>query len=141
MDFLLHLLNKSCLVMLCCQGLYRCPPSYQKVSHSVVSNSFRSQRLPIHGILQARNLEWVAIPFSRRSSQSRDNLGLPHCKWILYHLSHQGSPVIRSGLNWDVVTAGPQYGEPSGGRRPWASPGIGMYWCSMREHWCFLHPP
>ena len=26
----------------------------------------------VHGILQARILEWVAIPFSRRSSQSRD---------------------------------------------------------------------
>ena len=26
----------------------------------------------VHGILQARMLEWVAIPFSRRSSQPRD---------------------------------------------------------------------
>ena len=26
----------------------------------------------VHGILQARILEWVAIPFSRRSSQPRD---------------------------------------------------------------------
>ena len=26
----------------------------------------------IHGILQARILEWVAVPFSRRSSQPRD---------------------------------------------------------------------
>ena len=25
------------------------------------------------------------------------NLGLPHCRWILYHLSHQGSPRI---LKW-----------------------------------------
>ena len=22
----------------------------------------------------------------------RSNSGLPHCRWILYHLSHQGSP-------------------------------------------------
>ena len=22
------------------------------------------------------------------------NTGLPHCRWILYHLSHQGSPFI-----------------------------------------------
>ena len=27
---------------------------------------------PVHGILQARILEWVAIPFSRGSSQPRD---------------------------------------------------------------------
>ena len=26
----------------------------------------------VHGILQARILEWVAIPFSRESSQHRD---------------------------------------------------------------------
>ena len=37
------------------------------VSHSVVSGSLR---LP--GIFQARILEWVAIPFSRGSSQPRD---------------------------------------------------------------------
>ena len=41
-----------------------------------------------HGILQARILEWVAIPFSRASSWPRD---LPHYRQILNHLSHQGS--------------------------------------------------
>ena len=45
----------------------------------------------VHGIFQARVLEeWVAIPFSRGPSQSRDL----HCKQILYHLSHQGGPGI-----------------------------------------------
>ena len=34
----------------------------------------------VHGILQARILEWVAISFSRVSSQRRDRTpGLPHC--------------------------------------------------------------
>ena len=52
----------------------------------------------VHGILQARILEWVA--FSRGSSQPRDwtqvsNPGLMHCRWILYQLSHKGSPRIR----------------------------------------------
>ena len=47
------------------------------------------------GILQARILEWVAVPSSRGSSQPRDRTpGLLHCKWILYHLSHQESPYI-----------------------------------------------
>ena len=32
----------------------------------------------IHGILQARILEWVAFPFSRRSSQSRDWTQISH---------------------------------------------------------------
>ena len=85
------------------------------------------------GILQARILEWVAMPSSRESSQPRDrtqvsrvadslsseppgkpmntgvdslsllqgitptqelNWGLPHCRWILYQLSYQGSPSL-----------------------------------------------
>ena len=48
----------------------------------------------IHGILQARILEWVAFPFSRASSQPRDWTGLLHCRQILYQLSHQGNPRI-----------------------------------------------
>ena len=47
----------------------------------------------VHGILQARILEWVAFPFSRGSSQSRgSDPGLPHCGQILYQVSHKGSP-------------------------------------------------
>ena len=38
----------------------------------------------VHGILQARILEWVAIPFSRASSDP----GLMHCGQILCHLNH-----------------------------------------------------
>ena len=44
----------------------------------------------VHGILQARILEWVAYPFSRGSSWPR---GLLHCRLILYQLSYQGSPI------------------------------------------------
>ena len=32
----------------------------------------------VHGILQARILEWVAFPFSRGSSQPRDQTQLSH---------------------------------------------------------------
>ena len=42
----------------------------------------------VHGILQARIQEWVAFP----SSRDLPNPGLPHCRWILYQLSHKGSP-------------------------------------------------
>ena len=41
-------------------------------SHSVVSNSLWPHGLYCAWILQARILEWVAIPFSRGSSQPRD---------------------------------------------------------------------
>ena len=32
----------------------------------------------VHGILQARTLEWVAVPFSRGSSQPRDGTQVSH---------------------------------------------------------------
>ena len=41
----------------------------------------------VHGILQARILEWVAFPFSRESSQPRS----PALRGDLYQLSHKGS--------------------------------------------------
>ena len=47
----------------------------------------------VYGILQARILEWVAIPFSRGSSQPRDQTWVSCIgRQILYHLSHQGRP-------------------------------------------------
>ena len=56
----------------------------------------------IRGILQARILEWVAMPFSRGYSLVRgifptlgSNPGLLHCWQILYHLSHQESPKLK----------------------------------------------
>ena len=53
----------------------------------------------VHGISQARISEWVAISFSRGSSTPRDRTCLLHCKQILYHLSHQGSPHLFLMLN------------------------------------------
>ena len=38
---------------------------------SVVSDSCDPMDYTVHGILQARILEWVAFPFSRGSSQPR----------------------------------------------------------------------
>ena len=57
-------------------------------SCSVMSNS-----LWHHGIPQTRILEWVAFPFFKGSFPNQgSNPGLPHCRQILYHLSHKGSP-------------------------------------------------
>ena len=40
----------------------------------------------------ARILEWLAVPFSRRSFSTQGlNPGLPHCRQTLYCLNHQGS--------------------------------------------------
>ena len=47
----------------------------------------------VHGILQARILEWVAFSlFQGIFPTQGSNPGLPHCGQILYLLSHQGSP-------------------------------------------------
>ena len=45
----------------------------------------------LHGILQARVLEWVAIPFSRGPSPPRDGtqISCRTCRQILYCLSYQ----------------------------------------------------
>ena len=46
----------------------------------------------VHGILQARILEWVAFPFSRGSLQPGAWTQGPR-RWLLYQLSHKGSPI------------------------------------------------
>ena len=47
----------------------------------------------VHGIPQARILEWVAFPFPWGIFQTQgSNPGLPHCRQILSQLSYQGSP-------------------------------------------------
>ena len=43
----------------------------------------------VHGILQARILEWVAFPFSRGFPTQGLNPGLTHFRQILYQLSHR----------------------------------------------------
>ena len=39
---------------------------------------------PVHEILQARTLEWVAIPFSRGSSRPKDQTHVLHWQ-VSYH--------------------------------------------------------
>ena len=50
----------------------------------------------VHGILQARTLRWVAMPFSRGSSQRRDwtQVSYDSCtvRSVLYHQHHLGGP-------------------------------------------------
>ena len=62
----------------------------------------------LHGILRARILEQVAIPFSRGSSQSRDetHISCVSCigRQVLYHWHHPGSPhQVPSDSNFPTV--------------------------------------
>ena len=52
-----------------------------------------SSRILLHGILQARTLEWVPLPLRGIFLTQGWSLGALHCMQILYHLRHQGSPV------------------------------------------------
>ena len=63
-------------------------------AHAVVSDSLWPHGLymtPLSmGILQTRILEWVAMPFSRRSSQPRTRTQVFWIAQIVYRLNHQG---------------------------------------------------
>ena len=66
-----------------------------------VAQSF-SNSLPPHGLYStwnspARILEWVAFPSPGDLPTQGLNSGLPRCRWILYQLSHKGSPRV---LEW-----------------------------------------
>ena len=65
----------------------------------------------VYGNLQARVLEWVAMPSSKGSSHPGIQPKSPHCRQILYCLNHQRSPRI---LEWVSI--------PSPGHLP--NPGI-----------------
>ena len=56
----------------------------------------------VHGILQARILEWVVIPFSTQ----KQNPGLLHHRQIPYCLSHQGSPIVNAQLALFLTCSG-----------------------------------
>ena len=72
---------------------------HESESHSVVSYSHNPMDYTVRGILQARILEWIVSHSLLQGifPTQGSNPGLPHCRWILYLLSHQGSPRI---LEW-----------------------------------------
>ena len=61
----------------------------------------------VHGILRARILEWVVIPFSKGSSQPRESswprnptLSISCIgRWVLYQWCHLGKPQVSFGFN------------------------------------------
>ena len=80
----------------------------------------------VHGILQVRILEWVSCSLLQGILQTQGlNPGLPHCRQILYHLSHQGSPRI---LDWVVYPFSSRSSQP-------------RYWTvvSCIAGWCFTN--
>ena len=85
--------GKTCLVAKSCPILCDCSPPGSSV----------------HGILQARILEWVAISFSRGSSRPRDGTSVSCLdRQILYQLRHLGSSYL-SGIKRLGMSALPSW--------------------------------
>ena len=82
------MVDVPCLCRHVCSVTQSCPTLCDPLDCSLPGSA-------VHGILQARMLEWVAIPFSRGSSQPRDQtrVSCVSCigRQILYPLSYLGS--------------------------------------------------
>ena len=97
----------------------------------------------VHGILQARILEWVAISFSRGISPTQgSNLGLPHCRQTLNHLSHQLiSSCLNSNHPLDFYSFSKHPSEPDAAQ---AAVGalhlLRAFPCILTAHLCFQLP-
>ena len=78
-----------CCVLRCAKSLQLCPTLQDPMDCSPLGSS-------VHGSLQARILEWGALPSSRGSSRPRDGSHTSYAchvgRWVLYLLSHLGSP-------------------------------------------------
>ena len=65
----------------------------------------------VHGILQARRLEWAAMPFSRGSFRLGDGTRVSCIgRQILCPLSHWGSPLEK--LEWDAISSSRDLPDP-----------------------------
>ena len=107
---------------------------------------------PVHGILQARILEWVAIPFSRGSSWPRDPTRLSHIAGRFFTIWATRKAPIRifiitlmiemekamaphsSTLAWKI----PRTEEP-GGLQSMGSLGVGHDWATSLSLFTFMH--
>ena len=82
------------LHVLCLVG-QSCPSLCNPMDHSLPGSSLHGDSpgkitgMGCHALLQQ------IFPTQRL------NPGVPHCKWILYHLSHQGSPIYYMEIDAD----------------------------------------
>ena len=79
------------LQLVCTKSLQPCPALWDLMDCSLPDFS-------VHRIFQARKLEWVAISYSRGSSQPRDRIGVPYIscigKWVLLQTIFNKVPLI-----------------------------------------------
>ena len=90
--YMLCLVDQSCLTL--CDPMDCSPPG----SSVQVDSPSKNTGVGCHFFLQEI--------FPTQGS----NLGLPHCRWILYHLTHQGSPRI---LEWVFFSFSRRTSQPA----------------------------
>ena len=129
--------------MLCCLCLVS--QSYPTLCDSTGCSPPSSS---LHGDLQASEC-WSGLPrfppgiFPTQESSP----GLLHCRWVLYHLSHQGSPRILEwvaylfyrGSSWPRNQAGVS-GIAGGFFTSWATREVRKFPLSSNFHPLVLHP-
>ena len=98
-NVVLCLVTQSCLTL--CDPMDRSPPGSSVHGDSLGKNTGVGCHALLQGIFPIQGL----------------NPGLPHCRQILYHLCHQGSPII---LEWsaypfsrDISDPGVKSGSPA----------------------------
>ena len=76
----------------------------------------------VHGILQARMLEWVAIPFSRRSSWPRDQTQVSHIAGRFFTIWATREPWCRwQDEGWELFSNTEGLSTEVDGFRAWST--------------------
>ena len=85
-----------------CYSIFTTNENMEVLSLSVISDSVTPRTVagqaPVHGVLQARILECSHSLLQGIFPTQGLNLGLLHCRPIIYHLSHKLSPVRKHFL-------------------------------------------
>ena len=86
--FIYYTMYNNCLLKVKVSVIHSCSAICDSMDCSLAGSS-------VHGILQGRILEWVAVSFPKGSSWSRDRTWASCIAGrFFYHLSHQGSPAF-----------------------------------------------
>ena len=132
-----------------------CPHFHQRRSTSVLSCFSRVQLCnpidcsppgsSVPAILQARILEWVAMPSSKGSSQPRDGTHISCLgRWVLYHLVPPGKP-WREAEFWLGLTLYPIENRPGINQwqfiwQEWQRPNFWLFCISSPLYSILLYP-
>ena len=92
----------GCYLLLWQTTISKCMCAKSLQSYPTLCNPmhYHPQGSSVHGILQSRILEWVAMPSFRLYSWLRDWILISYVscagRHVLYHESHLGSPILAS---------------------------------------------